>query len=310
MRAKRRLSLTLLVALFLAASAASAAQEGPKILRVAGFGGDGILPGEAVALQNLVTSYVIELKLFRVIDESGQELALREAETAMQLGVSKELAPLAADYVLSGKASKIGSFIIFTMDVTRVTSGEKKSVADAFSTVNDLILAAHRLTGSLFDRQPNPQAAAPNPTPPAATEQVIAQPPADSNPSPSLALLSGTWKGDKNLDRVTILPDGRGFAILASGTRMAVKASIEGSTIVIVQNQPNSPDFYRPGLDPKSARKVSEAARPWRWVFTLAQDGSKLSGVKESVFVSVSEKGAVSIDNSYVRDAVWKKLYR
>lgn len=298
MRVQPGLLAAALVSLALASPAR--AQDAPKqapspVLRVLGFGGDGIQPSESIALQNLVTSYVIELKMFRVIDEAGQELAFKEAETAMQLGVTKDLAPLAADYILSGRASRIGSVLVFTMDVTRTTSGEKKSVADTFASVNDLILAARRLTRGLFERQP---------------EAAQAPAPAATNPAPSLAQVSGTWKGDKNVDRVTILPDGRGFAVLASGARMAVKATIEGVTVVVLQNQPNSPEFYRPGLDLKSARIVAASARPWRWVFALSADGSSLAGVKESVFVTVSDKGAVTLDNGYVRDSTWKRLYR
>jgi hypothetical protein len=303
MGAARRLCACVLVALGLAAGA----QDAPKILRVAAFGGDGLTQGEALALQNLVTSYVIDLKLFKVIDSSGQELALREAETAVGLGQSKDLAPLTADYILSGSASRIGSFIVFTMEVTSVRSGEKKSVADAFSTVNDLILAARRLTGTLFQKQPSTTASK---LPTQASPPLQAQG-GGSMASPSLSLVAGTWKGDKNVDRITILPDGRGFAVLASGLRMALKARIEGGAVLISQDQPNSPDFYRqPGLDFRSAKIVADNARPWRWVFSLSSDGSTLSGVKESVFVSVSEKGAVSVDNEYVRDAIWKRLYR
>jgi hypothetical protein len=306
MRALRRLRASVLIVLFLSLALGAQAQEALKILRIAAFGGDGILPGEAAALQSLVTSYVMELKMFRVIDESGQEVALREAETAVELGLSKDIAPLAADYVLSGRASKVGTLIVFTMDVTKVTSGEKKSVADTYASVNDLILAARRLTSSLFDRQGSAQGRAPY----AAPAPQAPSPSEPSLPAPSLNLISGTWRGDKNVDRVTILPDGRAFAVLASGVRMVLKASVEGSAVIIVQNQPNSPDFYRPGLDLKSAKIVADSARPWRWVFSLSADGGSLTGVKESVFVSVSDKGAVSVDNSYVRDAVWKKLYR
>jgi hypothetical protein len=273
------------------------------VLRISGFGGDGLQPGEAVALQNLVTSYVIELKMFRVIDEGGQELALKEAETAVQLGFSKDVTPLVADYIMSAKAGKIGSLIVFTMDVTKVASGEKKSVADTFSSVNDIILAARRLTRKLFEKPLNSAVGeTSDPTVPAAA--------APANPAPSFSLISGNWKGDKNVDRVTILPDGRGFAVLASGVRMELKVSIEGEAVVIVQNQPNSPDFYRPGLDLKSAKVVAAVARSWRWVFALSADGRSLSGVKESSFISVNEKGVVSIDNSYARDATWKRLYR
>jgi len=282
------------------------AQDSLRILRVAGFGGDGILPSEAVALQNLVTSYVIELKMFRVIDEGGQELALKEAETAVQLGITKEVTPLAADYIMSAKASKIGTIIVFTMDVTRVSSGEKKSVSDTFTSLNDLILAARRLTRGLFDKAPNTAFGV---TPAPATAAATTDKAVPTNLAPSLSLVSGNWKGDKNVDRVTILPDGKGFAVLVSGVRMALKASIDGAAVVIVQNQPNSPDFYRP-LDLKTARIVAGTARPWRWVFALSADGSSLAGVKESSFISGNEKGVISVDNSYVRDAVWKRLYR
>ena len=295
-------------------SAQGAAQNATQVLRIAAFGGDGILPGEALALQNLVTSYVVQLKLFRVIDDSGQELALKEAETSVQLGVAKALSPLSADYVLSAGANKIGSLLVFTVKVTKVASGEEKSVADTFASVNDLILAARRLTRSLFDASAAVSSAtagtsglAASQAPPASQALPSSQP---SKPAPSLAAVSGTWKGDKNVDRVTILPDGRGFAVLASGIRMAVRVSIEGAAVVIVQDQPGSPDFYRPALDLKSARVVAAAARPWRWVFALSQDGASLSGVKESVFVSVSDKGTVAVDNNYVRDAVWQRLYR
>jgi hypothetical protein len=307
MRVNRVLIASTLVAIALAFVPLVGAQDALRVLRIVGFGGDGLQPGEATALQNLVTSYVIELKMFRVIDEGGQELALKEAETAIQLGTSKDVAPLAADYIMSAKASKIGTLIVFTMDVTKVSSGEKKSVADTFSSVNDIILAARRLTHKLFEKPLNAAAdTTPAPAPPTAAP---AAPAVSTNSAPSLSLVSGHWKGDKNVDRVTILPDGRGFAVLASGIRMTLKASIEGAAVVIVQNQPNSPDFYRPGLDLKSARVVAAAARPWRWVFALSSDGSSLSGVKESSFINANEKGVVSVDNGYVRDSIWKRLY-
>lgn len=271
------------------------AQGAVRVLRVVDFGGDGLQPSEAAALQGLVTSYVIELNQFKVIDAQGQELALREAETAVQLGDSKDVIPLVADFILSGRADKAGSLIVFTMDVTKVSSGEKKSVADGFASVNDLILASRRLTRGLFESQELPAAKAAEPL--------------SSNPSPSLAMIAGSWKGDKNIDRVTLFPDGRGFAILASGVRMSLKATIDGSTVLISQNQPNSPDFYRPSLDIKTARLVAKDARAWRWVFALSSDKESLVGVKESVFVTI-DKGALSLDNNYVRSAQWERLYR
>jgi hypothetical protein len=313
MGGKRLLSFSAIACLFLAPLAPIRAEGGAieapsgtgnpsQVLRIAECGGEGLQGGEAAAIQNLITSYVVELKMFRVIDAKGQELALREAETAVQLGVSKDLNPLVADFILSPRVDSIGSQFVFTMDVTRTSTGEKKSVSEGFFSENDLLLSVRRLTRKLFEKQNEP--AAPSSATTAAPTEAQA-----AYPAPSLSLVAGTWKGDKNLDRVTILPDGRGFAVLASGQRMSLKATIEGNSVIVAQNQPNSPDFYRPGLDYKSAKIVAQGARPWRWTFSLSVDGNALTGVKESVFVTVSKKGAVTLDNNYVRDAVWTRLY-
>ena len=248
MRGSRRLLVLSLACLVSAFPLGASGQDAPRVLRVAEFGGDGLEKGEASALKDLVTSYVIELKMFRIIDDSGQELSLKEEETAVQLGVAKDLKPLAADYILSAEANRVGALLVFTMDVTKVTSGEKKNVAEPFSSVNDLILASRRLTRTLFgkpDEGPSPSLTG------ATTASASAPPPAPrpaSNPAPSLGLVAGTWKGDKNVDRVSILPDGRGFAVLASGTRMALKAVIDGGTVVILQDQPNFAGFLPPQL--------------------------------------------------------------
>lgn len=269
-----------------------------RVLRIADFGGDGLPENEYSAIRDLITSYAVELRMFRVIDSRGQELALREAETAVQLGSPKELEPLVADFILSARIDSIGSQILFTMDVTKASTGEKRSVSEFFPSENDLLLSVRRLTRRLFEKDDE-----------AGRRDAAPEAPA-KNPAPSLSLVSGIWRGDKNLDRVTILPDGSGFAVLASGRRMSLKAEIAGDLVVIAQDQPNSPDFYRPSLDYKSAKAVAEGARPWKWRFSLSADGGTLTGLKESVFVTVSKSGAVTLDNNYVRDAVWTRLYR
>jgi hypothetical protein len=309
MGGKRTLLLAAIACLFLSLSSSSWSEDAPsdasqrtadapRVLRIAECTGVGLREGESSAVQNLITSYVVELKMFRVIDSRGQELALREAETAVQLGVTKDVSPLVADYVLASSMDSIGSQIVFSMDVVKTATGEKKSVSEGFASENDLLLSVRRLTRKLFEKQDASAAAPPPEASPA------------RNPAPSVSLISGNWKGDKNLDRVTIMSDGKGFAVLASGRRMALKTTIEGDSIIVAQDQPNSPDFYRPSLDYKSAKIVAQGARPWRWKFSLSIDGNSLTGVKESVFVTVSQKGDVTLDNNYVRDAVWTRLYQ
>lgn len=339
MRPVRPLALALSVAL--AAALPALSQNQPKILRVNPFAGNGISPGEAQALQGMVTSYISEYKLFRVIDAAAQEMALKEAEAAMQLGVSRDIAPLAADYILSASAQSAGGLVVFSMDLTKVSSGEKRNVAKAVASVNDLILSLRGLTDSLFDRvqaatdaqgpspaaprsasaqaQGSPPASGPAPAagnlPPAGAAPQ-ASPPIGQEPAPafvkepSLAMITGSWSGDKGVDRVSILRDGRGVAVLSSGSSMKIKATIAGSSIVVVQDQPSSPEFYKGGgLDLKAAREVAAKARPWRWIFSLAENKGSLVGTKESVYVTM-DKGAITVDNNYVREARWSRLFQ
>ncbi|MBL8967361.1 MAG: hypothetical protein JNG85_10140 [Spirochaetaceae bacterium] len=325
-----------LVALAFAAAVAAAAgaQDAKPVLRVRPFSGEGLAATELSAIQNLVTSYIVELKAFRVVDSGGQELALREAETAISLGSPKDLAPLAADYLVSGSAAKAGGIFVFTLDATKVSTGEKRSVSATHPNVNEVILDSRRLTRLLFERPPEEGApgSAPRPTatatapgatmPPGGAEGerggfAPALAPLAESPgrvaaaAPSLGSLAGTWKGDKGIERVSIFADGRGFAILESGASMKIRASVRGADIEIVQDQGNIPDFYRgPGIDFGAARAIAAKARPWKWTFKATEDGKTLFGLKESVFIRIDSGGGVSVDNGYVREAVWTRLFR
>jgi hypothetical protein len=283
-------STPILAALLALLALPSLAQDSRRVLRIGEISGDALGSGEATALRGLVSSYAIERGGFRVIDAEGT------AGGAVP-------SPMAADYVLTANASRAGGLIALSMDITKVATGDKRSVADSFADLNDLILSSRRLTAALFDRAFGASGAASAPR--------ADQPPAQGlDPSPRLSAIAGTWDGDKGIDSVSLRPDGRGFALLDSGARMLLMATVSGSYIVIVQDQPNSPDFYRPDLDLKSARIVSSAARRWKWIFSLSADGSKLKGLKESVFVKVDEEGAVSVDNDYSREALWTRRSR
>ncbi|HTX72042.1 MAG TPA: hypothetical protein VMC79_04385 [Rectinemataceae bacterium] len=332
-----RAAAVVVLAMTLAFSAG--AQESQRVLRVRPFTGDALTSGESTALLNLVTSYVVELRSFRVIDSSGQELAMKEAETAVQLGVPKDIDPLSADFILSGDASLAGGVIVFTLAVTKVSSGEKRSVSDTANNVNELILDSRGLVRNLFEQATGPTAlaTASPPTPPGTDAYsgspgpgaATAPPPTatggsspgaaeGSAPSglsfvtqPELSSVAGAWKGDKGIDRISLFGDGRGIAILASGASMRVRAEVLGPTIVVTQDQPSIPDYYRsPGLGYSAAKHVAALARPWKWILSLASDGNSLIGIKESVFVKVDGAGTVSVDNNYVRDAVWTRLFR
>jgi hypothetical protein len=298
---------TVLAALLILLVMPATAQDLHRVLKIGEVSGDALGPGEATALRGILSSYAIERGGFTVIDFDGRRLSLDTAQSTEGSGSGAAVPAPPADYVLAARASRIGSGIALTLDVSRATTGEKRSVSEVFADISGLVLAARRVAASLFDKAFGSSAAAQGSQ---ASPRADASATKDADLSPRLSALAGTWDGDKGIDSVSLRPDGGGFALLESGARMLVKAVISGSFVVIAQDQPNSPDFYRPDLDLKSARIVSAAARRWRWVFSLSADGSYLRGFKESVFVKVDEKGAVSVDNDYSRDALWTRRSR
>jgi hypothetical protein len=285
----------------------AAAQDARRVLRIGEITGDALGPGEATALRGLLSSYAIERGGFTVIDSDGRQLSFDGTSVAGDRGSGATVPTPTADYLLAGNASRIASGIALTLDITKAATGEKRSVLEAFADLNDLVLSSRRVAASLFDKSFGAVAGSPPPASAARTDAAASK---DVDPNPRLSALAGTWNGDKGIGSVTLRPDGGGFALLESGARMLVKALVSGSFVVVVQDQPNSPDFYRPDLDLKSARIVSAAARRWKWVFSLSADGSSLRGFKESVFVKVDEKGAVSVDNDYSREALWTRRSR
>lgn len=296
-------------------------QTRQAIIRVTPFTGSGMGLSEASMLERLVASYIVELKSFRVIDAQGQDMALLETESALSAGMATTTsAPLAADYIVGGSIGKIGEIYVFTLENTRVASGEKLSVSDTALSISDIVLRARNLTRSLFGVREASLPASP------ATGSVAgsqAPAPADSSgkaepattraavyTAPSPAVLAGSWKGDKGLETVRLFPNATGLAVLSGGGTLKVRVSVSADTIFIDQDQPNDVALYRsPTVTLDMARKIAAQARPMRWIFTLSPDGKYLNGIKASVAVSGSGS-SLTIDNNYEREALWSRISR
>jgi hypothetical protein len=266
----------------------------------------GIGESEASMLERLIVSYIAELRQFRIIDAKGQDLALSETESALSLGVTSLAAlPLAADYIVTGALGKIGEVFIITLENTKVASGEKISVSDTALTISDIVLRSKDLTLSLFGRTPAAK--------PVQGSVTVQSPASISEPvreKPLMSELVGTWRGDKGLETVRIFQNGTGLAVLSGGGTLKLRISIDTDTIIVMQDQANTPSMFRTGtVTLEMARKLTEEARPMRWVFKLSENGQHLWGSKETVSISGSG-AAMQIDNTYVRDASWAKLAR
>ncbi len=299
----------------LAAAAALYGQSGKvPVVRVSSFSGNVLTPSELSTLERLVSSFIVELKTFRVMDNTGKELALTETENALALGASVSMGTtLVADYIVTGSIGKVGELYILTLDNTKVFTSEKISVSETSNTINDIVQKVKPLTRSLFGRVEN-SGASNSAAQPAIGGQTGTSPasaePGEYKTTVKSSELVGTWQGDKGLESVRIFADGSGVAILSAGGIMKVKISIAGSTITVLQNQPNDPRMYRTDkISQAMAVRIAAQARPMRWLFLLTLDGLLLSGTKEAIAASGSGD-SMQIDNSFTRQSQWKRIAR
>jgi hypothetical protein len=303
---------------FLGLSLAQAQNAPALVVKVGDIDGQDISESERDTLERMVASYVVELGNFKVIDAKGTELALSEQEAAVNLSPesAKTGSLLSPDFVLSGKIGRLGDAFVFSLENTKVKTGEKKSVYDSYPSVNDIVLKARSLTRRIFGAEHGEAARSGGP---AAANQAesdaarkAAYPGAVSVPaaaSPlSLTLLIGTWSGDKGIETIRIYKGGKALATMSSGLSLRLKASVQDGRYLIEQDQPNVPALYAsPSYSSAVAKEIAQKARPMRWIFQISEDRKTLSGIKESVAVQKKPGGELIINNEYAREAVWTR---
>lgn len=297
-----RSALAAAAALFLASSAPLYGQQAPTqpprlpVVRVDGLSGQALENSELRALERLISSYLSEQGSFRLVDEQSRGAALEEAELALALGAQPGAAPLAADFILSGSVERVGELLVLSLSMTRVRDGARIVVSETGAGANEIAMASRALTQRLLGAEQ--QGAAP--------AAPVAEAATPIRSRPSLAMVAGSWRGDKGLETVRLYPNGTGLAVLAGGGTLRLRVRIEGDLVEVVQDQPNDPAMYRSaqwGFE--TARFIASRARPMRWAFSLSADGSALFGVKESV---AYDGVSAEVDNEFRREARWDRL--
>lgn len=297
------------MAVVLACAAPSSAQQAaagqPRlpVIRVDGLTGQALEASELRALERLIASYLSEQGSFRLVDEQSRVAALEEAELALAMGGQAGAAPAAADFILSGSVERVGELLVLSLAMTRARDGVRIVVSETGAGANDIAMASRALTQRLLGAERQGAAPADREGAPGATAADTA-PPIRSRPS--LAMVAGSWRGDKGLETVRLYPNGTGLAVLAGGGTLRLRVRIEGDVVEVSQDQPNDPAMYRSvqwGFE--TARFIASRARPMRWTFSLSADGSALFGMKESV---AYDGVSAEVDNDYRREARWDRL--
>lgn len=276
------------------------------IVKIAGFQGEGISGAELLTFERLIASYIVELGGFRIVTEESQALALSEYEQALALGGSgSSISLLNPDFVIGANVVRMNDIYVVTLENTKVSSGEKLSVSDTYSSINDIVLRSRSLTRMLFQRPDTTDdsvaAAAEQTSTPVQPEFLQKISPQD---------LAGAWRGDRNIDSIRLFADGSGVAVLSAGGTLRLRYEISGSHVIILQNQANDPRMYRTEtIDHALAMRIAAQARPMKWDFQLSADGSTLIGIKHGIAVS-GTTSSFHVDNTYIIEMQWSKVGR
>lgn len=111
-----------------------------------------------------------------------------------------------------------------------------------------------------------------------------ADPSSSKNTINSTEVLSGTWRGEENINKIVILRGGRGFIIFKNGASMNVSVAISDasvSQVTITQNGKANASFY-PELPRNVALNAAISAEPIKWTLTY-KDDSTLTGIKQTL---------------------------
>nr|WP_245534805.1 hypothetical protein [Treponema primitia] len=208
------------------------------------------------------------------------------------------------DYIISGSIILDQDSPILSLDIIKTSTGERAYYKSTYKTTTDLALKARSLVETAFSMT--------NPSPavgmgPSAHEEA----PQTEIPQETLSegKILGTWRGDTGVEIVRLQPGGTGRAILSSGVQMSLVYRIDGNTLKVTQNSPNTERFYYP-IPFDIARELKAQAEPWQWELFLYEEGTVLRGIKTSTEVEYEDNRIIELRPGSIREAEWTKPTR
>ncbi|MDR1108366.1 MAG: hypothetical protein LBL19_04955 [Spirochaetaceae bacterium] len=213
----------------------------------------GIRTDEAGIIESLIQSYVEEL---------GNEVVLLDPAFTIDTSSYDSALFRLPEYIFSGSIIREGENRNLLLELHTQTTGERILYSSTHKSLSDLVLKARSLVALAITAG----AAAVREEAPAPEQLTVNR-------------LTGTWRGDAEIQVVRFTRNLAGTAIFTSGAQMRLVYTIENNTLKVFQNSPNTERFYHP-LPYRVAQQVSAEAEPIRWEFQLYEQGRLLRGKK------------------------------
>lgn len=110
--------------------------------------------------------------------------------------------------------------------------------------------------------------------------------------------ISGTWFGEEHIDKIILLRGGRGFVIFKNGASMNISVTINGSSIIAVQQGKPDASFF-PEIPREAALVNAPDAPPVRWELTV-EGASSMKGIKSSLVAEYDQAGTLSVKQGLI----------
>jgi hypothetical protein len=257
------------------------AQALKPVVRIMPFSSQGIGEDEARTIEALIQSYLFDL---------GENFIDFEVP-----GVPQALMPeREPDFIISGNLILEGENRVLTITLANTRNGQTLQFSSTHRTTSELALKTRSLVQMAM-----------NSSRPAGTGEPDEAP---ETPEPlSESRIAGSWRGDTGIEMVRLQAGGTGLLVFSSGARMNVSYRIQGNTLYVAQNSPNTERYYHP-VPYGIARQLVELAEPMSWEFSLFGGGGVLRGKKIATAVEYTGDTIIDLFYGNARDAEWTKI--
>jgi len=252
------------------------AQEAKPLILLNDFSTPGVSAEESRLIQDLFVSYLSEMGVLISNLAQPPEPVTR--------------GPRPVDYSISGSIQPEQDGYVFLVEITNARTGETHSASSAHKSTGELALNVRSIMETAFAEIMDPKK----------TEQFSSEIISESR-------IIGTWKGEPGITMINLQRGGRGVAFFASGAQMVLSYTIVENTLKIRQESPNSERFYSP-LPLYAAIYLAKGAEPMVWELSLFQQGTVLSGIRQSTAVRM-EYGQLGelVHGGDLREVSWTK---
>ncbi|UTC68160.1 MULTISPECIES: hypothetical protein [unclassified Treponema] len=235
-------------------------------------------------ISNAIFSFVKELKKYDIIDMRTTPVTETDARQRF-------------DYVFAGKVTGLENGIQLELMLKNSSDNITRRISKIYQSVNLILLDSRILVSDLFDKSVNLSAAY--------TPEETSQNNDDVEEVKNIDILSGSWQGEEDLERVEIMRGGRGIALLSSGITILLQIKINDGHLTINQSgKPSARQFIN--LPDEIAKKAAEMGKTPSWKFLVSANNKILVGEKTDIEIVYHGNTLVSV-NEVIKKVRWVK---